>query len=53
MPWPTTTTLKAVGLEHSVVGAFVVETGVKFVFLSLQNRSCCCACGIARESSSM
>ena len=53
MPWPTTATLKAVGLEHSVVGAFVVEIGVKFVFLSLQSQSCCCACAIAREFSSM
>ena len=52
MPWPTTATLKAVGLEHPVVGAFVVEIGVKFVFPSLQNQSCCCACGIAREFSS-
>lgn len=46
MPWPTTATLKAVGLEHPVVGAFVVEIGVKFVFLSLRNQSCCCACGV-------
>lgn len=46
MSWPTTATLKAVGLEHPVVGAFVVEIGVKFVFLSLRNQSCCCACGV-------
>lgn len=46
MPWLTTATLKAVGSEHSTVGAFVVEIGVTFVFLSLQNQSCCCACGV-------